>query len=109
MLKCHCWHINTVVSMHNNALHNPTQHNNLGNSEELTVKEMLSAKACQVRQLANEKTVTSKTSSVTFAVNLPKLRARYNIIHCTVRPLLSAVLGRTKFCSQKPRINEVRG
>ena len=27
----------------------------------------------------------------------------------TVRPLLSAVLGRTKFWSQKPRINEVRG
>ena len=34
-------------------------------------------------------------------------------INNTVRPLLylylSAVLGRTKFLSQKPRINEVRG
>ena len=29
--------------------------------------------------------------------------------NCTVRLLLSAVLGRTKFWSQKPRINEVRG
>ena len=27
----------------------------------------------------------------------------------TVRPLLSAVLERTKFWTQKPRINEVRG
>ena len=32
-----------------------------------------------------------------------------SVIHNTVRPLLSAVLGRTKFWSQKPRINEVRG
>ena len=30
-------------------------------------------------------------------------------IHVTVRPLLSAVLGRTKFWSQKPRIIEFRG
>ena len=30
-------------------------------------------------------------------------------IYTTVRPLLSAVLGRTKFWSRKPRINEVRG
>ena len=30
-------------------------------------------------------------------------------ITITVRPLLSAVLGRTKFWSQKPRIIEVRG
>ena len=29
--------------------------------------------------------------------------------HTAVRPLLSAVLRRTKFWSQKPRINEVRG
>ena len=31
------------------------------------------------------------------------------LVQSTVRPLLSAVLGRTKFWSQKPQITEVCG
>ena len=34
---------------------------------------------------------------------------RFKKAGTTVRPLLSAVIGRTKFRSQKPRINEVCG
>ena len=48
-----------------------------GNHEEVTVKEMLATKALRVRHMAEEKLITPKSSSVSYAVNLPKLRSKF--------------------------------